>query len=553
MDQPDGSVLAAVKEALRDYHVSFPRDHPPNLFLQTMLGKIRDPSAALAWLIAYSPEEKIREDALTMFFLVLREPGIPKKTRQLFRKNAPAVLLQGIKDPNVADAIKAQLGPLLDLCGHSLSTEEYHACFRDFETAVKDLMRKGLSSLPNSIEQVETMLLETGLHDPTKPVRIQEESLGAAVVMGSMVIESQQMVGSAFLCTTAALGYAQQQDAELLGAALQAVGAKGGEYGRWYLRELSRLPGYGELSIQAGRLEQEMAQRGVTVKAPPRPEFTHGVVTNVDGVGSRSLAFFYRTDEGELDALVLLLNDEVGIKEVYCILGNAAGMENEFQGDKALVCVSCGLELGAELVADALALHSELGRAPSGIYLLLRHLLGSDSIELRHRKPRLGSFMLEAVVRTPQMVEGSDQLAEHPVFGALWFGSDEAYAFVRARKSKWKGHRGPPPELVGEFLKTVTAKDRERLCRRLAANLEIQVLAGRAKEPANRLAACTWLALTEGLVPFEDVPYVRALGEHALGIIRYNLSMGFKSQDEANRALEELGRSLEREQRELPY
>jgi len=540
MAQPDGSVLAAVEQALRDYHVSFPRDYPPYLFLQTMLKRVKDPSAALAWLMAYSPVERIREDALTMSFLVLREPEIPKKARRLFRKNAPSVLLQGIKDSNVADEIKAQLGPLLDLCGQGLSAEEYQACFKDFGAAVQNLMQKGLASLPDDIEQVETMLLETGLHDPIKPVRIKEENLGAAVMMGALVIESQQMVGSAYLCTAAALGHVQQQDAEILGVALRTIAAKGGEYGRWYLRELSRLPGYGELSADAGRLETEMAQRGVAAKAPARPEFTHGVVSSVDGVGSRSVILFYRTDEGELDALVMLLNDDVGMKDVYGIWGNAAGMENELHGGAAVAYVPCGLELGVEFVSDALALHADQNRPPSGIYLLLRHLLGSGVIELRHRKPRLGSYMLEAVVREPRMVEGSEKLAENPLFGGLWFGSDEAYAFVNARKSQWKGHRGPPPELIREFVKTVAVKDRERLCRRLAANLEIQVLAGRAKETANRLAACTWLALSEEVVPFEEIPFIRALGERALEFIRHNLSVGLRSQDEANKAYEEL-------------
>ncbi|MGD0088436.1 MAG: hypothetical protein ABSE73_00820 [Planctomycetota bacterium] len=542
--KPEDSVLAVVEHALRDYRVSSSKDESPYLSLQALLKKVRDPSAALAWLIAYSPHDRMREDAATLSFLILREPEIPKKTKRLFRRNAASILLQGLKDPNVADEIKAQLGPLLDLCGHQLSTEEYRSYFKDFETAVKGLMEKGLAALPESLEQVEVMLHETGLYDPAQPVRIEEDTLGAGVVMGAMVIERQQLAGSAFLCTAAALGQAQQQNAELLSAALQTVESKGGEYGRWYLRELGRLPGYGELGTHAARLEQEMAKRGVVAKAPARPEFSHGVISNVDGVGSRSLILFYRTDEGELDAMVLLMNDEVGIKDAYCIWGNAAGMEKEMSREQEVQYVPCSLELGIEFVSDVLALHAELNRPPPGLFLLHRHLLGGEVLELRRRKPRLGSFMLEAVVRAPQMVAGSETLAEHPIYGAHWFGSDEAYAFVGAGKNQWKGRRGPPPAMVNEFLKSVPVKARERLCQRLAVNLETQVLAGRAKEAQNRLAACTWLALTEGVVPFEEIPFVQALGVRGLELCRYNLSMGFRNQDEANRAYEELSELL---------
>jgi hypothetical protein len=265
----------------------------------------------------------------------------------------------------------------------------------------------------------------------------------------------------------------------------------------------------------------------------------------VDGVGSRSLLLFYRTDEGELDALVMLLNDEVGIKDIYAIWGNAAGMEDELGGEGGVAYVPCSLELGREFVADSLALHATLGRPPSGLYLLLRHLLGNEALEPRPRRPKLGSLMLEAVVRTPQMAAGSENLAGHPIYGGLWFSSDEAFAFVRSRQHLWRKNRPPPESLVHEFITTVAVKERDKLCRRLAANLEVQVLAGRAKEPLNRLAACTWLSLTEGVVPFEQVPYVKGLGARALEVIRYNLSLGFQSQAEANKALDALSDMFE--------
>ena len=66
--------------------------------------------------------------------------------------------------------------------------------------------------------------------------------------------------------------------------------------------------------------------------------------------------------------------------------------------------------------------------------------------------------------------------------------------------------------------------------------LEIAALAGRARAPENAMAARLWLALSESVVPFAAIPYVRQLARLALPRIAMNLDMGYKSQRQANRA-----------------
>ena len=83
---------------------------------------------------------------------------------------------------------------------------------------------------------------------------------------------------------------------------------------------------------------------------------------------------------------------------------------------------------------------------------------------------------------------------------------------------------------------TVAAKEKDLLVRRVAANLEVEARAGRAQRPVNRLASRVWLALSEGVVPYEAIPYVRALAADSVQSIATNLRRGFNSQAEADEA-----------------
>src|SRR5690606_6983896 len=102
-----------------------------------------------------------------------------------------------------------------------------------------------------------------------------------------------------------------------------------------------------------------------------------------------------------------------------------------------------------------------------------------------------------------------------------------------------RGRRGAlqlGPQLVTEFLDAVERHERERVTRRLAVNLEHEARAGRAKQRINRLAARTWIALSEELLPFDELPYARALAVRSLQAIEHNVALGHGTQDEANQA-----------------
>ncbi len=77
-------------------------------------------------------------------------------------------------------------------------------------------------------------------------------------------------------------------------------------------------------------------------------------------------------------------------------------------------------------------------------------------------------------------------------------------------------------------------QERKHLVSRMKVCLETAVWAGRAAEPMFRLAARTWVVLSERLQPFHEVPYVRALARRGLKRVSINVAMGFRNQREVN-------------------
>ena len=74
-------------------------------------------------------------------------------------------------------------------------------------------------------------------------------------------------------------------------------------------------------------MASEMEASGTTPQCTLFREFSHGVVSMVDGVGSRSVTLFFRTPEGGMDALMMILNDIVGMKDAWCAFEDSSDLE----------------------------------------------------------------------------------------------------------------------------------------------------------------------------------------------------------------------------------
>jgi hypothetical protein len=194
------------------------------------------------------------------------------------------------------------------------------------------------------------------------------------------------------------------------------------------------------------------------------------------------------------------------------------------------------LSLFRELLEDSFALHEELGTVPPGGLFPLLAYLGDEPITPRRREPDLDAYKLKAIRPAPELVADGEEITNGMLFGCLYPASDEAYAFCDAH---WDRRRKFLKSAdFTAFLRKIMPLEREWLLRRMAINLEIEALAGRAGSKDNRTAARLWFGMKENVEPFWTIPYVHALARNGVQVILDDLRQGFKNQREAFAASE---------------
>jgi hypothetical protein len=245
-----------------------------------------------------------------------------------------------------------------------------------------------------------------------------------------------------------------------------------------------------------------------------------------------------------------MLNDEVGIKEALCVYEEGREVLRTFGEHPWITVARCDLALAREVVADALAVHERTGRPVPSRFLLQRHFLGPEPIAPAERTPDLSAYRLDEVEVGPELVARSRNLAHRPGFNNLYCASDRAYAFLRDRVER-QGEEPLALSLTGRemagFIDQVAAEERPQLLRRIAANLEIEALAGRAGRAINRRLARLWLGLQHHVVPFAQVPFVLELTRIGIENVLENVLQGYETQAEADADM------MEPDEDEIPY
>ncbi|MEX0776413.1 MAG: hypothetical protein WD042_11980 [Phycisphaeraceae bacterium] len=501
--------------------------------LQEVLEEVPQPGGVLAWLGTYDADERMREHARLLLMMGLQSSEVPEEVRQGLAQEATPVLTQAVRDPQVDDEEKLVLGSALIAIGVEIPYDEYRGYFKDFDAAMKLLINKATDHLSDDPADVEQTLLELRVlgQEDDEPPTLQDMER----VMQMMVAFGQKdaAASAALACTVAARAAELGLPLDDLAQAMESLAAHPHERAAWYLAELGRLPGLGAAGAKAKELAQRMKAQGITPRAPLLREFSQGYLSMVDGVGSRSVTLFFRTPEGGMDGVVLILNDVVGMKDAWCAFEDSAALEKAIHGGMGdMSYAPCTVALARELVGDAWAIQAPAGKAFPGRFTALRALLGEAPIEPRRRTPNLGAYMLELMVPSEAQVRDSAELVEYGPYGGLWFSSDAAYEFVKANMGT-RARRLKKPQMK-RFLQAVIPLERQQLLARMAANLEVESLAGRATQPINQTAAQTYLVLKEDVLAWERVPYIRALAEAAVKLIAGNLRIGMKNQREAN-------------------
>jgi len=518
-----------------------PEGSPADL-LQELFHRSRSAGRELGWLAAYDPDPELRNVCCGLLVVGLQAGQALPSMAERLREQVPDVLLGAIRDRALPDANKIELLPIYQAAGGTEDLDELGGYFDDFEAA----MAKQLSTVfrSRSAEPRDVAATLHGLRlidcegEEGEGPDASERLRGAASLAASMA-EDNPEAACAQICCAAALAAEHGEDHGAFREHLDAAAATDLPAAAWYLRELGGWPGTGLFGAQARALAGAMRERGVEAHHPWRAEFLHGLISAVDGAGSRGVTLFFRTPEGASDALFIVINDALGIRDVWCAFEEAEDAERRLrEASREQTLVPCRLELARDVLGDALALHGRAGRPVPGKLLIYRPYLGAAPIPVAGRSPDLEAYALEEAAPDRAAAAESRELEHHAGFGGLALAAEFAYEFLRSKK-----RRNIPrvtDRLVTAFIRQVAeAGHHQLLLGQMAANLEVESLAGRAGGALNRLAARTWQLMRDGTVPLEKVTYVRLIAEDALEMARANLEMGFQSQAEANaRALE---------------
>ena len=508
---------------------------PSHQVLRALLAESAAPGEDLAWLAAHDLDPEVSSGAFAALFYALRGEHVKDQVRVRVRDRAAPVLLKALKSRRMPDSRKYSIGPLYSFCVGDIPGDDYRAFFEDFEKITNRMIDNAVQGLwedPKSVDRVLTgmeALLDGDAGRGSRFAAAQE--LAEHMLLG-------KPAAAATLCGAAVVTGWLEEDVRdtRLNLAFKLLEKTAQPQAVWLLEEMARWPGMGELPAKARRAAQKMEFQGVCPDYPMRSKFTHGLVTAPDGLGSRQMALFYGTPDGGVDALLFLYSESVGLKDIMCLFEDGAEVERELrQRAKDLAMASCGLELAREFLADALARHCELKTAPPANLIIYRPYLGTLPISPRHRTPDLSTYGLTVLDPSPELVANSERLAASPFYGMFMFTSDKAYAYFRKTAEK-KGPPHLPQKALDRFLREVAIEERDTLLDRLAATLEVESWAGRARHRINQTAARTWLGMTGNVLPFDQVPYVRAVGKMSARMIMENLQMGFHTQKEVNEA-----------------
>lgn len=506
-------------------------DGQPDLsVLYEIIGRFQDGAQLLTRLAAYDADKRVAAAAMSLLLSAASQGAAGSILHRSICGAAGRALVEALHDPDLADDRKAHLGPVAQMLGVQMSDDEYRSCFRDFDGAMERARAQygqQVSWEPDNLWDALEFLGVLG-----RQTNRTEEAMEQAFGMLVNMMEVNEEAGAAGICVTAVAAQSAGVCAETVQDALEFVASHPNRRVCWFLRELGRWPGCGPAAEKAARAFEQMRAGGTEPACLFVREFSHAYVTALDSYGTRTIYLFFRTPEGGMDSLSVLCNDVEGILAVHTCWHDAAEIDEDVHdASHDVPTAHCSLETALSFLGHALSLHEGLGTPPPAELFIARPYLGEAPLALTPRKPNLGCYMLELLTPSPELVTGSRNVADDFCFDPFLFRSEKAFDFVRAHAPE-RGKR-LSAALQAEFLREIAEVETPVLLRRMALNLEVEAMAGRAPWEINQAAARTWLALSEKIVPFEDVPYVRALARRSISWHLDALRKHYKSAAEA--------------------
>ncbi|NQT19952.1 MAG: hypothetical protein HQ592_09620 [Planctomycetes bacterium] len=494
---------------------------------------LRTPDAGehLAWLAAYDFDNDIARSAVLLLVTAL-DFEMADELGENICNSAEPVLLEAIRNKALPDARKTAIAGIYHELVGEMHPEELRSCFKDFDSIIRFAVDQVVRTTNGEPEEIEAMLdaADVLLEYDTIP---ESEDMYMAFISGIETSKARPEVGTSLLFPTVALAAEFDMAQEAAIEALATMRETECAQAAWYLSELGRMPAMGNLGRIASGLAEDMAEQGVPQQITLQRTFTHGVVTGVDGSGSRSLCLYFQRPDGQTDVLVMLLNDTAGIKDAWCSYEHEGNLADDFARAAGLFLAPCTLDFARELLAEAFAIHEENGSPIPGRFCIFRAYLGAEPIRPKRRTSDLAAYKLDTLERSPKLVEGSDELVDYFPYDSMLFASDAAYDYLD--QTVGPGNE-PSKKEVETFIREIAPLQKDQLLSRIAMNLEVAARAGQADADLNRLSAGTWLAMTEDVVPFHEVPLVRRMGKVSVDAVLFNLEYGYRNQEEADQA-----------------
>lgn len=502
--------------------------------LQRCLDAADDVGADLAWLAAYDLDPGVSENAVLVLYMALESEDVPEEVQDELREAALPVIRSAVRSPKVPEGRKLRLGTLLDACGEDPMEDEAFAQLAALPGGRERMVKEAARQVSASPQALAGLLGILGEDDEAL-----EEPAFAFLAAIAQEAGSGEPEGAALLLGTLAAVAGERDLTEIAQRLVKKLGGLGTDQALWCLEELGRWPGLNELSEQARAAAQKLADSGLTPGLAIPREYSHGLVSNVDGAGSRTVNLFFRTPEGTMDVVTVMGHERRGMTDTWCAYDDAAELEEEIRDMAAgteIALAPCSVAFARSVVADLWAMHQEEGRPFPGVFFLHRVYFGEAQIELQRRLPDLAPYRLDTLEPSRSLFDGDvEEILDSPAYSSSRFASDAAYEFVSQHAPPRAGNLSKQKRDL--FARTIALKEKDALLDRMAVNLEVEALAGRAHFPANRLAARTWLGLKNDVMSFHKVPFIQELCAVSTEAILGNIRAGFSNQDEVNQAL----------------
>lgn len=424
-------------------------------------------------------------------------------------------LMDLLHNPAIDDSVKISLLPVLSHYGVHVADSAIGGFFRDVQASYRSTTTKMLDEL-TSDENMISLLLE----DFSKFTREMQLNCVAGFV-GTGDERALPILGT----------LAEYWDRGIAEAAISGIAGVKSSKSIAVLEGLfnHRETCWGTIQKAICKLEAQGILRDPIM--PTDTPVLDCFLTHIDGRGSRILVITRETDPQLLDAVFLMLNERVGIKDCH---GSRRMPMRDFRqavtamkSEMPLIRVEYSYALS--LVRDGLFTARKNQALISPEFSFRRRIFGNDDLTPQEHQPKFSELLLADIARRQaRLLATSTELLFEPPFEDWWMDIPASYQFVQRHRPALRS-RILSERIIRAFLEDIVEPDRHNLGRRLALTAEMLEQA-KPYPPKRKLhiMLALWQAVKDESVPLHTIPFFIELVNMTIGYVLDNIEMGFQ-------------------------